>query len=705
MIKFAQNLYLMKQIFTVFLGIFCGVLVQAQSFQQKQTNVGRIGLNITNVGTMGLPNVRNNTQGPPSMEYPLNSGIEHLFEGGLWLGAKVNGQTLVSTATLDDPTGYTNPGKSGYEYTSVSNLTERSKLANSNFYSNTAVSHQDFVCSFTDKNIIVPGTNIPIADHTLPLGADVKLETYTWNYSFADYFVIANYEITNNSLNKWDSVWLGFWTDLVVRNVNVTQDDGTAFFNKGGGGFLDSLKALYAYQVLGDDINFTQSYGSTQFLGIEWRNQFVHPNNNSVLLSAGYPAAQVNANFWDFRTVNGTDYGAPGDDAQRYFKLSKGLDFITDPTSPSSPNVVLKSASNKTQLLSVGPLVSVNPGETFRFVLAFVCAKQVNGPQDNTGSRVKLLENLGWAKRTYLGEDLNENGKLDTLEDLNGDKTLNRYILPEPPATPKTKLISGDGKVEIYWSDNAERSVDPISKLRDFEGYRIYRSNIGEDKNLNLLADAKMIAQWDSAGNSNGFNNGFSTIRLPQARFFDGDTTSYWYKYELTGMHNGWQYLVVLTSFDKGDASVNLPSLESSLTENSYSLYTGADENPFDGNEKEVGVYPNPYVINAAWDGSTSRTRKIYFTNLPARCEIVIYTSAGDVLTSLFHDAADGQIGNDIRWYSNYSGSGTPVYPKGEHAWDLLSESKTGISQGIYLYAVKDLETGEIRRGNFAVIK
>jgi len=64
------------------------------SFDREFINVGQIGLSLTNAGTVGWPDVRNNPQGPPSMEYPLNSGIEHLFEGGLWIGAKSMGKRL-----------------------------------------------------------------------------------------------------------------------------------------------------------------------------------------------------------------------------------------------------------------------------------------------------------------------------------------------------------------------------------------------------------------------------------------------------------------------------------------------------------------------------------------------------------------------------------------------------------------------------------
>lgn len=63
-------------------------------FEEKSVQVGQMGLHITNAGTVGRPNVRNEPQGLPSMEYPLNSGVEHLFEAGLWLGAYRGGSCL-----------------------------------------------------------------------------------------------------------------------------------------------------------------------------------------------------------------------------------------------------------------------------------------------------------------------------------------------------------------------------------------------------------------------------------------------------------------------------------------------------------------------------------------------------------------------------------------------------------------------------------
>lgn len=678
----------MKRFSLLILVLFSAVELFAQGFEEKTIDVGNIGLNVTSVGAIGRPNVRNTPTGAPSMEYPLNSGIEHLFEAGLWIGALVNGQISVSTGSIDDPTGYST-GKSGFEFTPIPNkrIIERSSLTSSERFSLSAISHQDYEILFTDSFTIVPGTNQPINNHTLPLFANVKLQTYAWNFSFADFFVILNYEITNNSQNNWDSVYLGIWSDLIVRNVNVATDGGAAFFNKGSLGFEDSLKAIYAYDVSGDP-GFTESYGALQFLGIDWRGQYFHPTNAQSFINQGFPAPEVNGNYWLFNQQ------APTDDLQRYDRMKTHADF-SDPS--------LMAASNRVQLITAGPIVQIAPGETVNLAFGVVCAKQLpDNPKDSHLARTKLRENLGWAKRTFVGEDLNENGQLDSNEDLNENNELDRYILPEPPATPQLKVIPEENKVTIYWDEKAENSIDPISKKKDFEGYKIYRTKIGDDLGLDLINSAQLIAQWDKKGNNVGFNNGFGEITLNQIKNFEGDTTDYKYKFEVNNLLNGWQYLFIVTAFDEGDEALGLPTLESSFVQNANRVFPGTSSN--DEDELKVGVYPNPYRTNAAWDGTTSRSRKMMFYNLPSEAEITIYTISGDVVAVLRHNSSQQNNGSEIGWYNNF-GADDMLLAGGEHAWDLLSDNKQSITTGLYLYSVKNLKTGKIQTGKFSILK
>ncbi len=115
-------------------------------------------------------------------------------------------------------------------------------------------------------------------------------------------------------------------------------------------------------------------------------------------------------------------------------------------------------------------------------------------------------------------------------------------------------------------------------------------------------------------------------------------------------------------------------------------------------------LYPNPYKTSAAWDGTSSRTHKIYFTNLPATCEINIFTSNGDLIATLKHNA-ETYVGQDSKWFSDYGDGTKTIMSGGEHAWDLLSNYKTNVSSGVYLFTVKDLKTEKIEIGKFAILK
>ena len=277
----------MRNLFMTLAGLCLAInLLGQSSFDEKFTSAGNIGLTINNFGVIGNSfNGSYDVLGYPSCEYPRNSGIEHLFDGGLWIGARINNSTIaVTTGAVDASTGYTT-GRAGYEFSAAVGqvLTERSSLFDSPNYNPDAISHQDLIAEFSDSSVFVPGTSIPISSHTDPLGVGVHMEAYNWDYSFANFFVILNFRITNYSSNTLDSVYLGYWTDAVVRNVNITQPGGAAFFNKGGNGYIDSLTLAYEFDAKGDTL-YTQSYIGTKFLGSENKFGFQHPALNPALL-------------------------------------------------------------------------------------------------------------------------------------------------------------------------------------------------------------------------------------------------------------------------------------------------------------------------------------------------------------------------------------------------------------------------------------
>jgi len=641
----------------------------------KYTTAGNIQMTVTNYGTIGKGYC--GTQ--PSCMYPAGSGIENLWLGGLWVGGVKNSQTYVTTGAVD----VSNPNKTeGFEFTNGpgSIITERSSLISSPFYDPKAVSHQDFVCEFFDT--LTTG----MVNHT-PMGIKVLLESYTYNLNFANSFVILNYKIVNIGYNgdtsPIDSVYIGLWKDCVVRNININSNacnPGTSFYSKGATGYVDSLRMEYTYDNNGDP-GFTDNYVGIKLLGAS-------PRVNTEPVHSRFT-------IWNYKG-NDPVYFMPVDDIAKYSKLKGYLapGIVID---TNRINYLRLTPSNRVSLISYGPFKNTNgtpltlryQQDTINAVFAVICAKK-NGTDpasfDTEFQRQILYKNAGWAQRSY------DNG----------------YKLPSPPDLPITRTEIEDHKVTLWWSNNAENSIDPISGLKDFEGYKLYRTNTGADltQNLDLTTALKLVGDFDSCCNNYSNNTGFRFIKYSdtQPKMFASDTNKYWYKFEFPNQLNGFQYIYSVTAYDKGDPSQGLESLESSMLANVKRVIVGTSAK--DNSSSEIGVYPNPYYGSAIWDGTGGQKevlRKIYFYNLPSKCDISIWTLSGDLVIKLTHDASTYN-GSDIKWFKTFS-DGTQKFAGGEHAWDLITKDNQATATGLYLFTVKDAATGDIKKGKFLIVK
>ncbi|MBC8042066.1 MAG: hypothetical protein IAF08_01360 [Rhizobacter sp.] len=670
--------------------LFCLCVLSAASAQgliddKKFTSVGNIRLGVTNYGVVGNGQaIAGASTTQPSCEYPRDSRIEHLFNGGLWIGTKQGSVTKVTTANLvQSGNSNGNPTNTGYEFnaTSAIGVQQRSSLLESAVYNINAVSHQDYLADFADTAVRRPVTNALINDHT-PIGVIVHSESYAWNFSFTDFFVLVNYTITNRGSAAMENTYLGIFTDAVVRNTNSITSRGSEYYNKAAGGFIDSLGTMYKFDKAGEP-DATRSYVGIKFLGTLFGGKLYSPATDT--------AYKVNYQSWQF---SGTALPAPVNDFDRYGKMSTTI----PPTDPLRNT--LKTNDNRVELISAGPIPRIEVGESVTVVFAVVCAKAVgstaNYTADSISSKKTFFENIGWAQRTFNGEDRNGNGVLDTGEDRNLNGKLDRYVLPAPPRTPKVKVLVQDRKATLYWDKaTAEESIDPISNLKDFEGYRIYRTNAGDDLAAGITSSLNPIAQYDRAGDRSGYDNGFAAIALPAPITFTGDTTQYAYKYQLSNLLNGWKYGVAVTAFDSGDAATGLISLESSSLSTLNTIVPGSAAASDDEKSKKVGVYPNPYYVRAAWDITKPATggqaptplrdgRKVYFSNLPEESDITIYTVSGDVIDRFTHSISSG---------------GT------EAPWDIISKADQQLATGLYIVSVRNTRTGDVRTARFVIIK
>lgn len=668
---------------------------------RNYTTVGNIGLTITNLGTIGTRNAYWPNQ--PSCEYPRGSRIEHMYEGALWFGAvsRRSGQIHVSTGSSDRVSVTTGKGR---EYVSLyeSTVIQRSSLSESPYFNPGAVSHQDFLADYSD--LVVRDSSAP--DQSVPLGIRVHQESYAWNFPFADFFVIVSCAIYNASADTLDSVYVGLWTNNVVRNTNNVRPSTPGYFTHGGNGYLDTLRMGYTFDYDG----IPTPPAADSYVGVKLLGSFPFPKGVDTL---GDLRKKTYYNAWRFSSsVGDIDYFSPQDDAENILGARSRFERLAASLPQNKIDLLRTQPDNMTTLLSTGPFPSLKPGDSLTVVFGVICARKAGTDParlDTRAQRKTLQTNSTLCQQAYDGEDVNGNNKLDLGEDFNGNGRLDHYQLPQPPRAPKVRAEVDNQAVAIYWDKStAELSLDPVSRAYDFEGYRIYRSNAGADfvAAANLLLNLPMVGEFDRADDSVGYNTGFGGILLSQAKTFPGDTVQYWYRFPPTVegssvTHlNGWQYVYGVSAFDRGQPAAGVVSLESRTV-----LARVVPGTPPNNGTKKVGVYPNPYYANAAWDAAGERTRKLYFYNLPRHAEVRIYTLAGDIVAEFIHDAAT-YSGKDIEWFRRFGGSDVPLqFAGGEHAWDLITKFDQAIATGLYLFSVKDTGTGDIQTGKFLIVK
>jgi len=673
----------------------------------KYTDVGTIALTVSNFGTIGTRNRYWLIQ--PSCEYPKGSRIEHLYQAGLWIGAhsRTRNEYSVTTA-VTDRFGSTSAGvlTDPYEFTTDlgSKVLVRSSLPDSRYFNENAVSHLDFVSDYTDRYTHNPATGDSIFNHK-PLGVNVHQESYAWNFPFAESFVILSYTIKNVTKDTLESVYIGMWANAVVRNTNYVRPGTTGYFDYGGNGYDSLSRMMYSFEYQATP----GSYPADSYIGITLLGTTPFPIGVDSLADL-YRKSYYNA--WRFRGSSGVQaYFSPDADYKTNDPYTSRYTRLTQSLPPNFISPLRTVPGNYTTLLSSGPFSTLAPGDSITVVYAVVCAKK-NGTDleqfDKPEQRSRLNDYLRWAQQTYNGEDLNGSNHLDAGEDINGDGVLNRYVLPSPPRQPHIRAVVENQSVAIYWDKTAaEESIDPISKKKDFEGYRIYRSKPGADflSNEDLLLSLSLVGEFDRRNDSVGYNTGFGQIALTAPKTFSGDTNKYWYRFPPANSGvthlNGWQYIYGVSAFDAGDPANNLDPLESAKS--IVRVVPGTP--PTSEASTAIKVYPNPYYARAIWDGGSERTRKIYFANLPARATITIYTLAGDIVAVLDHEAST-YTGEDIEWFRKFGDRQQPAkFAGGEHAWDLMSLYDQAIATGLYLFAVKDKDTGNIKTGKFAIIK
>ena len=604
-----------------------------------------MSINVTNYGFIGNNfNVRT-----PSMEYPVGTGHEHLVRGGLWIGALSaddNGAfTGVTTGALD---GFvTDVAASATEFTPQGDHFEvRSSLTNNRRFSSLAVSERDLIGSFDDLKPKRADNNRE--DHR-PLGVVVRQENYSWSFSDYRHMVFFHWVIKNTGAPLRD-VQLAIYNELASGPKNNFNNwpPGGAWFNHKQIGWIDSLSMFTERYCTSLPIPGACFYSITpELVGVKLLG--VRPGDARDPLDK-----QITMQCWDFR---------PGDtsrdeDLERYALMSAGTKTVLDPL----PSNLSPRDGDPAELISVGPFPQVGTGDSVEVDFVYVGATD----------EASLIKRARTAQRAY---DLN-------------------YIVPVPPPSPRFRAVARTGAIDFYWDESPEEFLDPTSpQPKDFEGYRVYAGEGRED--LRLLAQFDLCA---APHDTTGFNTGLDIVRLTPPAVIEG--VPYHYKYTLTSLRDGFKYFAAVTAYDLGNTEIE--SLESGRGQNEVMVVPAPRVGERAGG---VVVFPNPYRVEAAWDaGKNVREHFLWFANLPARCNVRIYTLAGDLVYDQSFNGASYD-GSNARGIYNPASDLPGTFSGATFGWDLVTRRGQAAATGLYLWSVEDIGTGKTQVGKVLIVK
>ncbi len=636
-----------------------GVCDQPPARTDIYTNVGLLGLTVTNLGYLGTSFVSRN----PSGEYPLHSNVEHVYSGGLWVGAVMaDGQVRVSTGSQD--AAGVGQGDEIREFDLIGLCPEDgmrilSNRQNADNFSLEALATQHIECNFNDY------ANPESGGHE-PLGIKVNLRALAWSNPYADDFVILNYRIINISQWELRDLYLGLWMDTTVGNTEQTDPyDPSApvrwYYYDDYNGAWGAQGHVHESFTPDNDPNIWMAYehddDGEEGLATSWIGyRLLGTSEEAQPLEGQSP---VSYNVWGFRGVPQADdwyYDPDQPDVLEpgKYQIMSNQDFDVGETQEADYSL----ASNWVSIISTGPFPSLAPADTISLTFAIVAG----------ADSLSLLDNSKIAQLAF------DDG----------------FSLPSGPPSPIIQTEFDRDTVVLTWAPgdsldtggvelpgdsplrSPEHHLSTVTGQEDFQGYRIFRYQ-GLDFTGDPYDIAEMVAQFDII-DGRGYDTGLPSLNEDGMRTFVD-----------SNLLDGFPYWYSVVTFTAPNELEQLPEFQSGFNENGLLVYPGPGPS-VGGSGDGVGVFPNPYRASGLFDttaGEQELGRKIWFTGLPARCTIQVFTLVGEVVKTINHnDTALGMA-----------------------SWNTLTDAGRATASGLYIFAVTDLDTDEVQRGKLVIIK
>lgn len=481
----------------------------------SEHNVGRMIMPVTNAGVFGrgLSAINRSFDcftGNALIgfcEFPKRSYNSYMFGGGLWVGAVVGRDTLVSASI----------GGTGREFhpaeAPFGELIYRSNLDALSPRFEGAVSEQDFISVVQDTCTNCPQTWADFVDSRphRPLGVEVRRSSYAWSYAYCQDLVIFDYSIKNIGKQRLREIYLGMFVDAdVTTTLPLSHHDGAT---DDLCGFREYQPAFYMNEPCPPDSDQVNMAWLADNDGDFDRPQtYVHVPHvtGARIIRTPNDTLRVSFNWWSsnmrtprldfgpqarksFREMPFGNLGTPWGDRDKYHFLRNGeRDYDQavvstignlDPTWVQPPSDWIDevvSGLDCRYLLSFGPF-GLDPGQTLPFTMAYMAGANFHRRADNIDNLPlypelwynnvnfdSLGRNAMWAEWIFdnPGVDTDSDGYAGefTVCNLTDDSTVLCDTLVDTSADPDTNYV------HCYWAydvaDTIWRKGDGIPDFR-----------------------------------------------------------------------------------------------------------------------------------------------------------------------------------------------------------------------------------------------
>ncbi|MBD3349092.1 MAG: hypothetical protein GF400_07860 [Candidatus Eisenbacteria bacterium] len=563
-----------------------------------------------------------------------------------------------------------------------------------------AISQQMFRMEYYDIYEEEVNENAQPGDEHTALGLKVIQESYQWTSELTDDFVGINYKVVNISEDVLKMVYVGFMVDADAG----PESDDVPWYTDDAGGFVDTtivsvnpnnpnlsdtlnMSIAYMYDdPFGPDGNVAKGYFGCMFLGHptvpvlqpDWPESLVQKYYGDDGLPNAPTQVRVHAfEIWSsgtedpdddrdrYRYLRGMDPDGPGGpespDFPEYDGQDNDLDGLVDLEDDDEWRINIDRNAQTPQdyrfMLSAGPFQEVAPGDTLEFQYAFVCGQGLAGMLENAAKAQQIFDGIIQPVTTCTGDP---------------ESTLIHWVADTPPPPPRQEVTAGDHFVRIDWDDSPEEIEDPLTRVRDWYGYQVWKavgwdrtSTEPKDQDWELILD---IDRSDNYAEIDEWDTGLEGVG----------------KYSIVDslVRNGFPYFYSVTAYDSTAEGKHFGKYSQNMTRVVPHSAVQADVD-------DVMVVPNPYVDNeyiAAWnlepDEADPTGEKICFMNLPRDAVVRVYSLGGELVETLYPEAEE---------------------TGGDACWNLISRNNQIVTSGVYLYHV-DSPVGE-KVGKFVIIK